>query len=98
VQRENQRVLSLILIIDPLVNPAAPVETTTEEPARVQDEPLFVDDMSDIDMDDFFRGSQNETGETIDSGTLKDKTVDLTQELGENDDFEDEWQAMNDLL
>lgn len=61
------------------------------------DEPLFVDDLSDFDMDDIPQGTQKE-GETSTGTTTIDQTnKDEGAETVDRDEFEDEMDAMNDM-
>lgn len=56
----------------------------------VEEEPLFVDDGSDIDMDELLQGTQKST----DEGMTAERNV--GKEVG-RDDFEDEMAALNDV-
>jgi hypothetical protein len=61
------------------------------------DEPLFVDDLSDFDMDDILQGTQKE-GETSTGATTIDETrKDESAKTAGRDEFEDEIDAMNDM-
>jgi hypothetical protein len=59
--------------------------------ATEKDEPLFVDDFSDFDMDEILQGTQTET---MNGDTQKDNGA---AKPVERDDFEDEMDAMNDI-
>lgn len=66
-------------------------------PAPAEDEPLFVDDMSDFDMDEILRGSQELNDLTQDDGHVQSTRDKLTNMLHEEqDEFEDEMDALNE--
>jgi len=67
------------------------------------DEPLFVDDMSDFDMDEILAGTQKQ-GETASTGETRTEAMgagetnkDDSAKLVERDEFEDEMDALNDM-
>ena len=72
------------------------------DPVVENDEPLFVDDLSDFDMDEILAGSQKQsetrTGEMGTDGVVAGETnKDESAKFVERDEFEDEMDAMNDM-
>ena len=55
---------------------------------------MFVDDLSDFDMDEILQGSQKESEWTREEGTSKE--VEATTEA-DRDEFEDEMEVMNTM-
>ena len=62
--------------------------------AAVEDEPLFLDDMSDFDVEEIFQGSQKESEEAKASDSIGAQEA---AQPPERDEFADEMEAMNDL-
>lgn len=76
-------------------------QESVADPVLETDEPLFVDDLSDFDMDEILAGSQGQsesrTGETGTDGVVAGETnKDKSTKFVERDEFEDEMEAMND--
>ena len=73
-----------------------------QETVLEDDEPLFVDDMSDFDMDEILAGTQRQietaAGETHINGMAAGGTnKDDAAKSVDRDEFEDEIDAMNDM-
>ena len=73
-----------------------------QETVLEDDEPLFVDDMSDFDMDEILAGTQRQietaAGETRINGMAAGGTnKDDAAKSVDRDEFEDEIDAMNDV-
>ena len=64
--------------------------------APVEDEPLFVDDMSDIDMDDILQSSQKEPDESTNANSTGNAAVGHA-EPGQIDEYEDEMDAIHEF-
>jgi len=77
--------------------------TTEATETAKEDEPLFVDDESDFDMDEILRGSQErrDTDKDISTATITATTTAQPSTAStapvERDEFEDEMEAMGDM-
>jgi ribosomal protein L12E/L44/L45/RPP1/RPP2 len=77
-------------------------ESVVDPVVENDDEPLFVDDLSDFDMDEILAGTQKQnetrTGEAGTDEVVSDETnMNESGKYGEKDEFEDEMDAMNDM-
>ena len=73
-------------------------ETQAREPGSGNDEPLFVEDLSDFDMDEIIRGSQEKTNREANNDPLKNDSVEENARRSPvRDEFEDEMDAMHEL-
>jgi hypothetical protein len=61
------------------------------------DEPLFVDDLSDFEMDDILQGTQTEGETSTGAATIDETRKDESPKTAGRDEFEDEMDAMNDM-
>ena len=75
----------------------AEATNTETETAAAEDEPLFVDDMSDFDMDEVLQSSQKQPEETVDNAAVGEKRATEPVQKDDFDDFADEMDAIHDL-
>lgn len=75
-----------------------PVQDTSLEPKSTDDEPLFVDDFSDYDMDEILKGSQmQETAKAVESEINKEPATEEPAKRSTWDDFQDEMEVMGEM-
>lgn len=66
-------------------------------PKSVEDEPLFVEDFSDFDMEEILREPRKLTETATDDETTKEAFTRRSSNVAERDEFEDEMDALNDI-
>jgi hypothetical protein len=66
-------------------------------PKPVEDEPLFLDDMSDFDMEEILQESQKPTETTTDGEMTKEISTRESSKPAERDEFEVEMAVLNDI-
>jgi hypothetical protein len=66
-------------------------------PKPSEDEPLFVDDLSDFDMEEILQESRKATEKAADGEMTKEISTQEPSNTVELDEFEDEMDALNDV-